>query len=203
MELSIGIDYVGDMLLSEFIPVFPRLILFARIDKEDISIFLLSFIKYENCSWYSCSEKEIRRESDHCFEDIFFDGLLSDLSLTCTSKEYSMRHNHSDFPFSFIRRLDHMTNKCPVSFTFWWHSSPESIVFISRCFICTPLIEREWRIGNHGIEFHEYISFLQFWIIESVSPADSGIIKTVKEHIHHSKRPRASVCFLPVERKVI
>jgi len=114
-----------------------------------------------------------------------------------------MWHYYPDFSSSLVSCLYHMGNESPISLALWWYSSPKSVVGITGSVICSPFIEREGWICDDRIKLHKSVSFFQFWIIQGISPTNSGVIESVEEHIHDSKCPSISVCLLPEECKII
>jgi len=68
----------------ELVLILGCIIFLTCIDEKHISISRswLRTIEDQYGGWYSCSEKEVGWESDDGFEDVFFDGLLSDFLFT-------------------------------------------------------------------------------------------------------------------------
>ncbi|GBD86598.1 hypothetical protein BMS3Abin03_00519 [bacterium BMS3Abin03] len=124
-----------------------------------------------------------------------------------------MRDYYPHFPVSFISGFYHMANKSPVAFALWRYASPEAVVFIScrvKTICClvffliliinlAPFIKTEGRVGNNSIKLHKGITFFKFRITDSIPPAYSSIIKSVKKHIHHCKSPGTAISFLSIE----
>ena len=165
MKLFVGINYFFYIRISEFVLVFSCLKTLACIYDKYVRVIFFSTVKHKYCSRNSRSEKEICRQSNHCLEKIFFYHLLSDFSFTCSSKQYSVRHNNSYFSSSFVGSFYHMRDECPVSFAFWWYSSSESIILVSCRIFSSSFVQAERGVRNYGIEFHQRVSLFQFWII--------------------------------------
>ena len=62
---------------------------------------------------------------------------------------------HNTSPSSGIQRCNHVLDKSIISITFRGNTKPEAPIRIILGFFITPVLKREWGIGNKDIESHE------------------------------------------------
>ena len=202
MEFPIRTDDRVDIFVSKFVLILSGFVPLARVDEEYVSVVALSSVEDEDCRRDARSEEEICRKPDNGFEEVFFDGFLTDFPFARTSKENAVRNDYAHLSVSFVRGFDHVADKRPVAFALRRNAAPKTVVFVSGGVIGSPLVQRERRIRYDGIEFHEPVALFEFGIVDGIAPADGGIVEPMEEHIHDREGPSASVGLLSVKGEV-
>lgn len=127
----------------------------------------------------------------------------ADFTLARPTEQHAVRNYHTYLAAAFLSHLDHVRNEGPVALAFGRDASPKTVIRVVGCLFGSPLVQREGRIGNHRIEFHQPVVFFQLRIAQRVAPANHRIVKSVQKHVHHGQCPGTAIHFLPVEREVI
>lgn len=202
MEFSVRTDDRVDIFVSKFVLILSGLVPLARIDEEHVSVVALSSVENKDCRRDARSEEEICRESDNGFEEVFFDGFLTDFPFARASKENAVRNDYAHLSTSFVRGFDHMADERPVALALRRNAAPKTVVLVSSGVIGPPLVQGERGIGHDGIEFHEPVALFELGIVDGVAPTDGSVVEPMEEHVHDRERPSASVGLLSVKGEV-
>ena len=113
-----------------------------------------------------------------------------------------MRHDDGNAAFSFQRGFDHVADEGVVALALGRHAAPVAVEAVVRGIFCTPFVERERRVSDNDVEFHQAVVLDQRRAGEGVAPFDARAIHAVQEHVHARQRPGAAVGFHAEQREI-
>ena len=163
---------------------------------------MLALAEYGYGRRYARAEKQVGRQADDGFEQVFVHHVPAYLPFACSAEQHSVGNDHANLAAAFLSHLYHVRDERPVALALRGYAAPKAVVRVVGRFFRAPLVQRERRIGDNGVKLHQPVVLLQLGVAQGVAPAYHGVVEAVQKHVHHSQRPRAAIHFLPVKREV-
>jgi len=157
-------------------------------------------VEYQNSGGDGRAKEKLLRQPDDGFQNVLVDELLANDAFCSAAEEHAVRNNDPHAAFAFQRNLHHVTDEGIIAFAGRRQPAVEAVIRIVSGKFSAPFFQREWRIGNHNVETHQFVMIEQTGVGNRVAPFDLGfLVNSMQEHIHATQRPGRAVRFLPAE----